>query len=165
MRNSTSKRRVVAAGVTLLGLAAAGLVYAAWTATGGGSGYAKAGSAQALTTTDVSASTAATLYPGADGDVLIRITNPNPYPVRLTDVTGNGAVTADAGHSTCGSDAGHPTGVTFTNQTSQTIDVAASSSTQTTLTNAAHMSNASDDSCQGATFTIPVSLSGHSNAP
>jgi hypothetical protein len=148
----------------MLALGVAGLVYAAWTATGGGSGYAKATSAQALTTTDVSASTTATLYPGADGDVLIRISNPNPYPVQVTDVTGNGTITADSGHSTCGSDVGHPTGVTFTDQTGLTINVPASGNTQTTLTGAAHMSNASDDSCQGATFTIPVSLSGQSNA-
>jgi hypothetical protein len=163
MRNLSPRGRLIAAALTLVGLCAAGLVYAAWTATGGGSGYAKATSAQALTTVDVSASTTATLYPGADGDVLIRIMNPNPYPVEVTSVTGNGPIAADAGHSTCGSDAGHPTGVTFTDQTGQSINVGASASTQTTLTDAAHMSSASDDSCQGATFTIPVSLSGHSS--
>jgi hypothetical protein len=163
--NQSRKRRLVGAAITLLVLSVAGLVYAAWTATGGGSGYAKASTAQALSTVDVSASTTASLYPGADGNVSIKITNPNPYPVQVTSVTGNGAITADAGHATCGSDVGHPTGVTFTDQTGQTINVAASSSTQTTLANAAHMTNASDDSCQGATFTIPVSLSGHSNAP
>jgi hypothetical protein len=164
MRNLSRRAQLIAAALTLLGLCVAGLVYAAWTATGGGSGYAKAGTAQALTTVDVSASTTASLYPGADGNVSIEISNPNPYPVEVTDVTGNGAIAADAGHSTCGSDAGHPTGVTFTDQTGQTISVAANASTQTTLTNAAHMSNASDDSCQGATFSIPVSLSGHSDA-
>jgi hypothetical protein len=164
VRNLSRKRRLVGAVITMLVLGAVGLVYAAWTTTGGGAGYAKAKTAQALTTVDVSASTSATLYPGADGDVLIKISNPNPYPVQVTDVTGNGAVTADSGHSTCGSDVGHPTGVTFTDQTGQTINVAASATTQTTLTSAAHMSNASDDSCQGATFTVPVTLSGHSNA-
>jgi hypothetical protein len=164
MRNLSRRGRLIAAGLALLGLCIAGLVYAAWTATGGGSGYARADTAEALTTVDVSATTSATLYPGADGDVSIEISNPNPYPVEVTDVTGDGTITADAGHSTCGSDAGHPTGVTFTDQTGQTISVAANDSTQTTLTNAAHMSNASDDSCQGATFTIPVSLSGQSDA-
>jgi hypothetical protein len=163
VRYLSRKQRVVAAAAALLALGLAGLVYAAWTTSGNGSAYAKAKSAQDLTTVDVSASTTATLYPGADGDVLIKISNPNPYPVQVTDASGNGTITADSGHSTCGSDAGHPTGVTFTNQTSQTINVGASSTTQTTLTNAAHMSNASDDSCQGATFAIPVSLTGHSS--
>jgi hypothetical protein len=160
MHDVTHKRQLITGLLTLLVLGVVGLVYAAWTTNGSGSGYAKAGSAQALTTVDVSASTAATLYPGADGDVLIKINNPNPYPVRVTDVTGNGTITADSGHATCVT-----TGVTFTDQHSQKIDIAASSQTQTTLTGAAHMSNASDNGCQGATFTIPVSLTGASNGP
>src|SRR6266516_3757332 len=160
MRDGIPKRQLITGLLTLLVLGVAGLVYAAWTNTGSGSGYAKAGTAQALTTVDVSASTAATLYPGANGDVLIKVNNPNPYPVRVTDVTGNGTITADSGHATCVT-----TGVTFTDQHSQTLDIAASSQTQTTLTGAAHMSNASDNGCQGATFTIPVSLTGTSNAP
>jgi hypothetical protein len=163
MGNLSGRSRLIATAIAVVALCVAGLVYAAWTTTGGGSGYAKATTAQALTTTDVSASTTASLYPGADGNVLIKINNPNPYAVQVTDVTGNGTITADSGHSTCGSDAGHPTGVTFTNQTGLTLNVPASGNTQTTLSNAAHMSNASDDSCQGATFTVPVSLSGHSS--
>src|SRR5262245_2424054 len=168
---TSSKRRLIGAAITLLVLGAVGLVYAAWTASGGGNGYAKATTAQALTTVDVSASTTATLYPGANGNVLLKIHNPNPYPVTVTSVTGNGTITADSGHAVCGQDGTHPTGVTFTNQTGQTITVPnASTDTgdgngnkQVTLTGAAQMSNASDNSCQGATFTIPVSLSGASS--
>ena len=44
------------------------------------------------------------------------------------------------------------------------IDIPASGQTDTTLNNAASMSNASNDGCQGATFTIPVTLTGASNA-
>jgi hypothetical protein len=138
-------------------------VYAAWTTTGGGSGYAKAGTAQALSTVDVSASTTATLYPGGPaGDVTIRISNPNTYPVTVTGVTGSGAITPDAGHASCTT-----TGVSFTDQTGLTISVPAKSGgvngeTQTTLSGAASMSNASVNGCQGATFTIPVTLSGAS---
>jgi hypothetical protein len=158
--NGSGKRNIVAGVMTVLVLGVVGLVYAAWTTNGSGSGYAKAGTSQALTTVDVSASTAATLYPGATGNVLLKVNNPNSYPVRVTDVTGNGAVTADSGHAACVT-----TGVTFTDQHGQTIDIAASSQTQVTLTGAAKMSNASDNGCQGATFTIPVSLTGASNAP
>jgi hypothetical protein len=159
MKNLSPPKRLIAGGVTILVLGVVGLVYAAWTTSGSGSAYAKAGSAQALSTVDVSASTVASVYPGGDGNVLIKISNPNSYPVRVTSVTGNGAVTADSGHAGCVT-----TGVSFTNQTGQTIDVPAGGATQATLTNAAHMSNASDDGCQGATFTIPVSLTGASNA-
>jgi hypothetical protein len=161
LRNLSKRQRAVAAALAGLAVIVAGLAYAAWTSTGTGSGYAKAGTAQALTTVDVSASTTATLYPGTDGNVLIRIKNPNPYPVRVTDVAGNGTITADSGHASCVT-----TGVSFANQSALTIDVPANNGeTQTTLTNAAHMSNASDNGCQGATFTIPVTLSGQSNAP
>ncbi|MGZ5343264.1 MAG: hypothetical protein ACXWF5_01100, partial [Actinomycetota bacterium] len=69
---------------------AGSIAFAAWTASGTGSGYAKATNAQALTTVDVSATTAATLYPGATGNVKIEISNPNPYPVTVTDVVGSG---------------------------------------------------------------------------
>ncbi len=152
------RRNLIAGAMTLIVLTAVGFVYAAWTTNGSGSGYAKAGSSQVLSTVDVSASTGATLYPGVSGDVKLQISNPNPYAVRVTAVTGNGAITADAGHSGCTT-----TGVSFTNQSSLTIDIAANSSTTTTLTGAASMSNASLNACQGATFTIPVSLTGASN--
>jgi hypothetical protein len=159
MPHANKKRSLLTGFIVVLVLAVTGLVYAAWTSNGSGSGYAKAGSAQALTTVDVSASTTATLYPGATGDVILKIDNPNPYAVRITDVNGNGAITADAGHPACVT-----SGVTFVNQSGKTIDIAASAQTQVTLTGAAKMSNASDNGCQGATFTIPVSFSGASNA-
>ena len=156
MRKAVSKK--LAAVVTALTLIAAGLVYAAWTTNGGGSGYAKAGSAQALTTVDVAASTAATLYPGGPaGDVLIKISNPNSYPVTVTGVAGNGTITADAGHAGCTT-----TGVSFTDQTGLSISVPANGQTQATLSGAASMTNASMNACQGATFTIPVTISGAS---
>jgi hypothetical protein len=163
------KRRVsrkLAVLTTVAAMSAVALVYAAWTTNGGGSGYAKAGTAEALTTVDVSASTTATLYPGGPaGDVLIKVSNPNPYPVKVTGVALNGSnadIAADAGHASC-----TPTGVSFTNQTGLTISVPAKSGgtngeTQATLSGAASMSNASVNGCQGATFTIPVTISGAS---
>jgi hypothetical protein len=154
----TGHRKLIFTAVTVLVMAVVGLVYAAWTTNGSGSGYAKAGSSQALTTVDVSATTAASLYPGTTGDVKLSISNPNPYAVRVTAVSGNGTITPDGSHSGCTT-----TGVTFTNQSSLTIDIAANSSTTSTLTGAAAMSNASLNACQGATFTIPVSLTGASN--
>ena len=161
MRNRIVKKKVAVLTISTC-LVAVGFVYAAWTTNGTGSGYAKAGTAQSLTTVDVSASTSATLYPGVSGDVLLKIKNPNPYAVTVTAVTGNGTIAPDGGHATCS-----PTGVTFTNQTGLTISVPARSGgvdgeVQTTLTNAASMSNASVNACQGATFTIPVSLTGSS---
>lgn len=160
-------RSIIVAFAAIAAATAASLVYAAWTSNGTGSGYAKAGTAQALTTVDASASTTATLYPGATGDVVLTVSNPNSYPVRVTSVSlrgTNGDITADSGHSGCTT-----TGVSFVNQSGLSIDVPAKSGSTNgtataTLTGAATMSNASLDACQGAVFTIPVSLSGQSNA-
>jgi hypothetical protein len=112
-----------------------------------------------LTTLDVSATTPATLYPGATGNVKLQINNPNPYPVRVTAVSGNGTITSDAG-AACNAS----TGVSYTDQTSLTLDIGANNSATFTLSGAVAMTNASDNSCQGAVFTIPVSLTGQSNA-
>jgi hypothetical protein len=136
-----------------------GIAYAAWTASGSGLGYAKATTAQGLTTLDASATTSASLYPGATGDVRLKINNPNPYPVRITAVTGAGTITSDKG-AACNA----ATGVSFIDQTGLTLDIPASNSATFTLSGSVTMSNASDNSCQGAVFTIPVTLSGGSNA-
>ena len=160
MRNGTRKltARITAGGIVVGAMLAAGVAFAAWTATGSGSGYAKATTAQALSTVDVSASTPATLYPGATGNVKLSISNPNPYPVTVSSVSGNGAITSDKG-AACNAS----TGVTYSNQTGLSLAVPAAGSATFTLTGAVSMSNASDDSCQGAVFTIPVSLSGASS--
>ena len=163
MHNATTSRSgrkkvfILAAAAILV--VAAGVAYAAWTSSGSGNGYAKATTAQALGTIDVSATTPATLYPGATGDLKIEIDNPNPYPVRISSVSGTGTITSDKG-AACNAS----TGVTFTDQSGLTLDVPAASSATFTLSGTVAMSNASDNSCQGAVFTVPVSLSGSSNA-
>lgn len=155
------RRTLIVGGVALLTLVAVSLVYAAWTTNGTGSGYAKAGEAQDLSTIDVSAQVSTlpnALYPGADGDVAIQVQNPNPFPVQVTQIAGDGPVTASGGNGTCTT-----TGVSLNGPLAVTIDVPASSSSAvTTLTDGAHMSSASDDGCQNATFAIPVTLTGSS---
>jgi flagellar basal body-associated protein FliL len=86
MRKRVINRKLAVA-VLVAVMAAVGLVYAAWTTNGTGNAYAKAGTSQAISTVDVSASTTATLYPGVTGDVLIKLDNPNPYPVTVTAAT------------------------------------------------------------------------------
>jgi hypothetical protein len=155
-KNKIAKRGAVL--LTLLGVLMAGTIaLAAWTAGGTGAGYAKATTAQALTTVDASGSTTAQLYPGGTGDMKLRIDNPNPYAVTVTTVTGSGTITSDKG-AACNA----ATGVTFTNQTGQTLAVPAGSAVTFTLTGSVAMSNASDNSCQGGIFTIPVTLTGTS---
>jgi hypothetical protein len=156
-----NKRNIILGSMTLIVMVSVGFVYAAWTTNGSGSGYAKAGTASALTTVDVSATTSASLYPGTNGNVTLKINNTNPFAVRVTAVSLNGQqsdIAADGSHSGCTT-----TGVTFANQSGLTLDVAASTQTEFTLNGAAAMSSSSLNACQGATFTVPVSLTGTSN--
>jgi hypothetical protein len=154
-----AKKKLALAAVLVAGCVAVGIAWAAWNVSGTGSGYAKAGSASALTLGDATASTTADLYPGATGAVKVSITNPNSFPVRVTTVTGNGTITSDKG-AACNA----ATGVSFTNQSGLTLDLAAGTTNTFTLGGAVTMNNSSDNSCQGAVFTIPVSVSGTSNA-
>jgi hypothetical protein len=167
------KRSLIGAAVTLIVLGIVGFVYAAWIKSDNGSGYARATSAQAVTFGNVSFTTPDDLYPGANKPAKVNVTNHNPYPIVVTDVVQQSGqdITADNGHSTCGSDQDHPTGVTFTDQedlSGAAYELAASGSAgdskTISLSSAVHMSNASDTSCQGATFTIPVTVSQQSNA-
>ena len=120
-----------------------------WTAVGVASGSAQTGTA----TVSVVASTVpgSPLYPGGSGTVRVSINNPNPFVMQLTAITGAGTVSATPSCS--------PTGVTFTDQTGLNISLPANTTTVVDRTNAASMSNASANGCQGATFTIPVSIS------
>jgi hypothetical protein len=156
MRIRSKKTTVV---TLFVGAMLAGSVaLAAWTATGTGSGYAKAGSASALTTSAVA--TVADLYPGGDGDLFLRINNPNPYPVVVTDVARTGdPITSDAGAACDAS-----TGVTMTDLSGLGLTIPAGGSADFQLDDVVSMSNDSHTSCQGAVFTIPVQLTGASDA-
>jgi hypothetical protein len=155
-----SKRMVLVAGVGLASIVVAGIAIAAWSVSGTGTGYAKASTASAVTLADATANTSADLYPGASGAVKLKVTNPNPFPVRITAVAGNGAITSDKG-AACDA----ATGVSFTNQTGLTLDLLANETDKVfTLAGAVAMTNASDNSCQGAVFSVPVSVTAISNA-
>ena len=150
------RKKLAVIGTMTVVLLLAGVAWAAWTVSGSGSGYAKAKTVQPLTTVNVSASTAATLYPGATGDVKLSIDNSgNSFGVTVTSVTGSGVITSSGGAGLC-----LVSGVTYTDQTGLSLSVPASSSATFTLSNAVSMGNNSDNGCQGATFTIPVSLAG-----
>jgi hypothetical protein len=86
--------------------------------------------------------------------VNLSVTNPNNFPVTLVSVIGNGTITPDAGHAACS-----PTGVTFNDQTGLSVSIAANASNSpVALTGAAAMDPTSANACQGATFTIPVTI-------
>jgi len=148
-------KRALAVALLLAGIIVA-VAVAAWSVSGSGSGYAKASTASPITLSDASGSTTADLYPGGTGSVKIRVANPNPFPVRITAValTSGGTITSSVAACNTGG-----TGVSFANQSGLSLDLAANAAATTfTLSGAASMSNASDNSCQGAVFTIPVDV-------
>jgi hypothetical protein len=156
-----SSRKTTAFGVLAVAVVAASVGIAAWSTGGSGPAYAKAQTASSLGLSDASASTSADLYPGATGTVKLRVANPNPFPVRVTAVAKQAAtaISSDKG-AACNAS----TGVTFTDQAGLSLDLAAGATQTFTLAGAVSMSNASDNSCQGAVFTIPVDVTGASNA-
>ncbi len=160
----TFSKRATVVSLFLGILLASTVAFAWWTASGTGSGYTQAETAAALTTVDVSASTSAQLHPGGTSDVILRISNSNSYAVTVTNINGSGAITS--GNATCDNASGPYTGngVSYTDQSGSWL-VPATGTLNVTLTGAAAMANSattSNDSCQGKTFTIPVSLVGHS---
>jgi hypothetical protein len=154
--------RLAAGAAALAVLAGAGVAYAAWTASGTGTAGAKATTFQPLTVS--AGATTALLYPGGSADAVVSITNPNPFPVKITqigqDTTPGKYVSSDQGAScTDASGSTHPTGVTLTTATGTPLaSVPANSSAPVTLTGKVTMSAASDNGCQGATFAIPVTV-------
>jgi hypothetical protein len=128
---------------------ASGVAYAVWSATGSGATTAKAGTTTALTAT--ASITGGPLYPGATADLTVVVTNPNAVPVTVTTIAA-GTVAASAGCSTHG--------VTVTIPATVNLLVPANGSAPRTLTGAVAMSTASSSDCQGATFTVPVTVGG-----
>ena len=158
----TAALRIIAADKARLALALSAVAVVATTAvtfgswsvsSSAGSGYAKAKVALSLTLSDASASTTAQLYPGGTGDIWIKVTNSNPFAVTVTSVSGAGTITSDKGAACDAS-----TGVTFTNTTGLSQAVGAGATVTFSLAGKVEMSNASDNSCQGAIFSVPITL-------
>jgi hypothetical protein len=145
------------AGALTLALGA-GTAYAYWTSAGAGNGSATAGTMQ---TVSVDAFVSgdnpqSALIPGGTADVILRVTNPNPYDVQVYSVSPNGAPTADTSHTLCTT-----TGVTFAGTGSPLFpatSVPANSTTLLTLPGTASMDATSQSACQGATFHLPVTM-------
>lgn len=181
-RNLSKGRKVLAAflGVALVG----GGAYAAtnWVVglVAGSSGQGQSATVQNLTITAV-ATPAATnlLYPGGTGDVVITISNPNPYPVTVTGVDLPSNTTYATGYTSSsllttetGCIASSPSDViwAFTTSSSGTahtlttpVTVGPSGNSNNpltvTLTNDASMTAAAPAACENTYFSMP-SLTG-----
>jgi hypothetical protein len=147
-------------------IVAGGVAAAAWLVTGTGSATSQAASAVSLTVT--AGSPTASLYPKpatgysspSVGAVVALVDNPNPFPVKLTNVT-FGAVTSTplAGRVCAATNVVAPAPVTLATP----ITLPANSvDTAVTVPGALEMISTADNGCQGASFGVQVTLTGAS---
>lgn len=161
-------RLTLVLGLTVTSLLVAGGVSAAWMASAAGTAQAQAITGEPVTVTEAAAT--ATLYPGVtNGSVVFVVTNPNPYPVQVTEIVAGApaAITAEnaSGDPLPSCTAAH--GITFNWGTKGGLSdvIVPDGGTFTyTVTGALTMSNGSHADCSGATFTVPVSVTAASAA-
>jgi hypothetical protein len=147
---------------------------------GGSSGEGKSGTVTNLSISAVASPTPGNLlYPGGTGDVVVSISNPNPFPVTITAVNLPTNTTYATGYTTSsltttqtGCVAATPSGVTWSFATGSSgsshtlttpLVVAASGQSDNplvvTLTNDASMSMSAPAACEDTYFSLP-SLTG-----
>ena len=164
--------RVAVVGGVAVAVAGVGIAYAAWSQSANGSGAAKSGTvAFTVETTSTTSGTAITnlLRPGSvagtasgdtvGGDLKITLKNTSGFPVHVTQVAANGAITSDkAGCTSATSGVTVGAAGTYVVPVS-TLTVAGDSANHDIIVpNALAMAASSDTTCQGATFTIPVTV-------
>jgi hypothetical protein len=147
-------------GALVMLLAGAAVVYAAFSASGTGSGRATAVTAQPIAIAGVSCGTA-DLYPGGPaGAICFTLTNTNPYTVHFTNVAylpPPTVITANSTNCPAGNVAfAYPpptTTVDYTVGPGQTTGLLS-------IPGVLKMESFAADGCQGATFNVPILLTG-----
>lgn len=134
---------------------ASGAAYAYFTGSGHGTGSASVGTMQTVTISSATVSPGTKLLPGGTGEVTLEVNNPNTFAVTLVSVTlvSNGTITGTGGVGSCSN-----TGVTFAPQNGLNTRIPPGGPTEVDLLGAASMGTGSDPGCQGATFSIPVTI-------
>jgi hypothetical protein len=154
----TTRRRFapVVVGVVLgAGVIATGTAYAYWGSTGTGSGTAGAAASSSNVVTGTA--TASGLTPvgaGATVNASAIYTNTGTASATVISVAQGGTITDNM--------TGCPgSSITFNTTTTSKAVAAGSTSSADVLANAVTMSSTAPSACQGATFTIPLTLTWH----
>lgn len=140
----------------------AGVAWAYWRISGTGSTSASAATVANLRVSGASYPDVA-LYPGARGGLAVTVENPNSFPVIVNQVlSGPAPITADAAHQSAGCD---QHGVSLAkNAFNVSWSIPKNSQATFVISNSVLMATSSDNACQGATFSIPVTVSGTSSS-
>lgn len=136
-------------------LVPAGVGYALWSASGTGPGSSKAITAQDLTVSGGSAT--AQLYPGASGNVVFSVTNPNPYAVDVTAATLD-SISAVTGIGCAATD------FTLNGGTVTATSISANATATVVVSAGITMKTTAPDGCQGVTVTVTGTVTGTQKA-
>ena len=149
-------RRTVVAVATAASLVGAGAAYAYVRTTGSGTGSATTANGLTAFHTTATVAQGAKLYPGGSAPLTVNIDNTGgSYQLTVTSLAldTSRAVTGCTSPALTVSTPGGWTGI---------VVAAHTSSGATTIAGAVTMGTAASNDCQGATLTIPVTLTGHS---
>jgi hypothetical protein len=155
MRKVNRRTKVILAVCAVAAVAVnAGAAWAYWRITGSGTGAAQAGTVIELTLKGKS-DDRKPLYPGGTSNLTVTVTNDNDFPIEITTVSaGSGKAAADEAHREAGC---RTTGVVVSQDVQKVSWVVQRNTIGVfTLDDGITMTNQSDSTCQGATFTIPV---------
>jgi hypothetical protein len=108
-------------------------------------------------------SAAPLLYPGGRGDLLVRVANPNDFPVVVDRLLSNSPVEVDKAHA----QAGCTTAVAGVRAAADLVlapswRLRPNETNEFRVPDAVRMDESSVNACQGAEFTVTVVLIGHS---
>lgn len=145
---------------TLMIAIGGGAAYAYFTSNGSGTGSGSIATISTVTITTTVGTPSTPLLPGLKGDIAFTVRNNNTVPVSIVSVAlkggssitdGSGCMSADSNAVTLLTPANLPYSITATNGATQSVD----------LTNSVMMDSAAPNTCQGATFSVPITITVH----
>jgi hypothetical protein len=145
---------VAAALAAVVGTGVAVAYYRSNVATTGTGSAALAGTQAVTLNTTGAVSTG--VYPGGPGaDITITVANPYAQAIAVKTIAINGSIAVSGASGTCTT-----TGLSIAAPAQLPASVNASSTLTLTLTSVVKMGLTADSGCQGATFTIPLQVTG-----
>jgi hypothetical protein len=118
------------------------------------------GTAQTVTISTAGTPSAPLLPGGPAGDLVFAVSNPNSYPVSLVSVVpkSGGTITFDAGHASCSTTDANPVVTLSVPGADLPVSIPANTTAPIDLAGAVSMDVAATNSCQGATISIPITI-------
>lgn len=151
MRKLTRRTSAVAVGI--VAATGVGVAFAAWTSSGAGTGSAASKTSANSVIAGVTPIAANDLYPGAVTSAFVTVTNPNDYPVEVTQINAGGSRAAGlcAAGSVRTDQAGTGASALTRSDVASTVIAAGGTGTYQLVL---RMSNTATDDCKSKSFTI-----------